>query len=168
MSGTENPPHGEMPAGEHDPGVPSPVASPEPVPPVPTVESSTSAPPLGDAGSPFASAPFASAPPAVAPTAVATPAVAASDPGGLPPLLAPGSTDPVDGYGWPVPEDARQGGGEVQYYVAPPTAPPQPARPERHSRNPVDRLTRGLPHGLRITIDWVVTIVGAVAEWIHE
>ena len=31
------------------------------------------------------------------------------------------------------------------------------------SHNPVDRLTRNLPHGLRVTIDWVVTIVGAVA-----
>ena len=30
-------------------------------------------------------------------------------------------------------------------------------------RNPVDRLTAGLPHGWRVTIDWVVTIVGAVA-----
>jgi signal peptidase I len=30
-------------------------------------------------------------------------------------------------------------------------------------RNPVDRLTRGLPRGLRVTIDWAVTIVGAVA-----
>ncbi|MBA3364827.1 MAG: signal peptidase I [Actinobacteria bacterium] len=30
-------------------------------------------------------------------------------------------------------------------------------------RNPVDRLTRGLPNGWRVTIDWVVTIVGAVA-----
>ena len=40
-------------------------------------------------------------------------------------------------------------------------APPRP--PHKHSRNPVDRLTRGLPNGLRITIDWVVTIVGAVA-----
>ena len=33
----------------------------------------------------------------------------------------------------------------------------------RHSRNPVDRLTRGLPNPLRVTIDWIVTIVGAVA-----
>ena len=41
-----------------------------------------------------------------------------------------------------------------------PVAAPQP---ERHSRNPVDRLTRGLPHGWRVTIDWVVTIVGAIA-----
>jgi signal peptidase I len=29
-------------------------------------------------------------------------------------------------------------------------------------RNPVDRLTEGLPHGWRVTIDWVVTIVGAI------
>ena len=41
-----------------------------------------------------------------------------------------------------------------------PVAAPQP---ERHSRNPVDRLTRGLPHGWRVTIDWVVTIAGAIA-----
>jgi signal peptidase I len=35
--------------------------------------------------------------------------------------------------------------------------------PRKRSRNPVDRLTQGLPHGLRITIDWVVTIAGAIA-----
>ena len=29
--------------------------------------------------------------------------------------------------------------------------------------NPVERLTAGLPHGSRVAIDWVVTIVGAVA-----
>jgi len=49
---------------------------------------------------------------------------------------------------------------------APVGAPsPEPEREERHhhSRNPVDRLTRRLPHGWRVTIDWVVTIVGAIA-----
>jgi signal peptidase I len=30
-------------------------------------------------------------------------------------------------------------------------------------RNPVDRLTAGLPHPWRVAIDWAVTIVGAVA-----
>jgi signal peptidase I len=30
-------------------------------------------------------------------------------------------------------------------------------------RNPVDRLTGGLPHGLRVAIDWIVTIAGAIA-----
>jgi signal peptidase I len=29
-------------------------------------------------------------------------------------------------------------------------------------RNPVDRLTEGLPHAWRVTIDWLVTIVGAI------
>jgi signal peptidase I len=30
-------------------------------------------------------------------------------------------------------------------------------------RNPVDRLTTGLPHSLRVAIDWVVTLAGAIA-----
>jgi signal peptidase I len=35
---------------------------------------------------------------------------------------------------------------------------------DRHrSRNPVDRMTEGLPHGLRVAIDWAVTIAGAIA-----
>jgi signal peptidase I len=42
--------------------------------------------------------------------------------------------------------------------VVTPSEPP----PHLHSRNPVDRLTRGLPHGWRVTIDWVVTIAGAI------
>ena len=39
-------------------------------------------------------------------------------------------------------------------------------------RNPIDRLTEGLPHGWRVTIDWLVTIVGAILivlaikEWV--
>lgn len=41
-------------------------------------------------------------------------------------------------------------------------APEQPS-PQRHSRNPVDRLTRGLPDPVRVVVDWAVTIVGAVA-----
>jgi signal peptidase I len=30
-------------------------------------------------------------------------------------------------------------------------------------RNPIDRLTYGLPRGYRLTIDWLVTILGAIA-----
>ena len=30
-------------------------------------------------------------------------------------------------------------------------------------RNPIDRLTEGLPRGWRVTIDWLVTIAGAIA-----
>ena len=29
-------------------------------------------------------------------------------------------------------------------------------------RNPVEKLTAGLPHSMRLTIDWLVTIVGAI------
>lgn len=29
-------------------------------------------------------------------------------------------------------------------------------------RNPVDRLTQGLPHGARVAVDWIVTLVGAI------
>jgi signal peptidase I len=45
----------------------------------------------------------------------------------------------------------------------PATQEPEPEPPRRRSRNPVDRLTQGLPHGLRVTVDWIVTIVGAIA-----
>ncbi len=29
-------------------------------------------------------------------------------------------------------------------------------------RNPIDRLTAGLPRGWRVTLDWLFTIVGAI------
>ena len=35
--------------------------------------------------------------------------------------------------------------------------------PKKKSRNPIDRLLPNLPHGWRVAIDWIVTIVGAVA-----
>jgi signal peptidase I len=38
-----------------------------------------------------------------------------------------------------------------------------PAEEKQRSRNPIDRLFPNLPHGWRVAIDWVVTIVGAVA-----
>ncbi len=44
----------------------------------------------------------------------------------------------------------------------PPVLEPAPERPRRHSRNPLDRLTAGLPRPWRIAIDWIVTIVGAI------
>jgi signal peptidase I len=40
---------------------------------------------------------------------------------------------------------------------------PEPTRPLRNSRNPVDKLTRRLPDPIRVVVDWIVTIVGAVA-----
>ncbi|MFL5981460.1 MAG: J domain-containing protein, partial [Gaiellaceae bacterium] len=38
----------------------------------------------------------------------------------------------------------------------------EPDDAHEQSRNPIDRLFPNLPHGLRVAIDWVVTIVGAV------
>jgi signal peptidase I len=38
-----------------------------------------------------------------------------------------------------------------------------PGAEKGKSRNPIDRLFPNLPHGWRVALDWVVTIVGAVA-----
>jgi len=56
--------------------------------------------------------------------------------------------------------------GDAETATAPPREPvqlPAPSEPHRRSRNPVDRLTQGLPRGMRITVDWIVTIAGAIA-----
>ena len=71
-------------------------------------------------------------------------------------LAAP--TEPPAQSGWPttpaeiplVADDGRPAAGHAE-------------RQRRHSRNPVDRLTRGLPDPIRVVVDWIVTIVGAVA-----
>jgi signal peptidase I len=55
------------------------------------------------------------------------------------------------------------------YDVSNGISPPPPATDEphpveyRHTLNPVTRMTRNLPRGWRITIDWIVTIAGAIA-----
>jgi signal peptidase I len=63
----------------------------------------------------------------------------------------------------PKPEPERVPMALPESFPEPFVTPTEPAPPQRHSRNPVDRLTRGLPHGWRVTIDWVVTIAGAIA-----
>ncbi len=55
--------------------------------------------------------------------------------------------------------------GEPLHPGIPPAPLPEPvpaAEPRRHSRNPLDRLTAGLPRPWRIAIDWIVTIAGAI------
>jgi signal peptidase I len=37
-----------------------------------------------------------------------------------------------------------------------------PSTPVGRSHNPLERITEGLPHGLRVLVDWIVTIAGAV------
>jgi len=62
--------------------------------------------------------------------------------------------------------------------VTPPAQPDVLQTPDRererrrHSRNPLDRMTAGLPRPWRIAIDWIVTIAGAILivlaikEWV--
>lgn len=79
---------------------------------------------------------------------------------------APAGGDPLEshaGTDWPTTpaEIPLVDHGPDGHVAAPDDAPPP--RPHRHSRNPVDRLTRRLPDPLRVIVDWLVTIVGAVA-----
>jgi len=68
--------------------------------------------------------------------------------------------------------------GEPTYAPSPvelpegPTPAQRDAERRRRSRNPLDRLTAGLPRPWRIAIDWIVTIAGAILivlaikEWV--
>jgi signal peptidase I len=59
--------------------------------------------------------------------------------------------------------DSGVDGEPVHSAIAPlPEPGPPAAEPRRHSRNPLDRLTAGLPRPWRIAIDWIVTIAGAI------
>jgi signal peptidase I len=65
-------------------------------------------------------------------------------------------------------DDQRSSSGDYRTEYPPPSYPPliKPSEHEKakkHSRNPIDRLTAGLPRPWRIAIDWIVTIVGAIA-----
>jgi signal peptidase I len=73
------------------------------------------------------------------------------------PLPEPDGDHPEPG--WPTTP------AEIPLEAEPEEARPAPEarRVHRHSRNPVDRLTRGLPDPIRVVVDWIVTIVGAVA-----
>jgi signal peptidase I len=65
-------------------------------------------------------------------------------------------------YGWNSPPPAFH----EPHTVDEPVPVEEEAPPEddhHHTWNPVTRATRGLPRGWRIAIDWVVTIIGAVA-----
>jgi len=60
----------------------------------------------------------------------------------------------------------RPQGGDYRSEYEPPRYPPllQPTqRQQRRPRNPLDRLTAGLPRPWRVAVDWIVTIAGAVA-----
>jgi signal peptidase I len=62
------------------------------------------------------------------------------------------------------PEPADELPFEQPQFGQSPLDEPEPVEPDHHhSYNPITRATRGLPRGWRIAIDWVVTIVGAIA-----
>ena len=58
----------------------------------------------------------------------------------------------------PPPEEPQPGPGAG---VEPGQEPPPVEEP--HTYNPITRATRGLPRGWRVAIDWILTIVGAIA-----
>ena len=61
-------------------------------------------------------------------------------------------------FGWPAPESLREPP------PAPPFSwPPSSDRGEEEFHHPLDRVTGRLPKRARIAVDWIVTIVGAVA-----
>jgi signal peptidase I len=74
--------------------------------------------------------------------------------------VAPGA----DGAAPAEPSGGPEAGFASYYRGYPPQAPEEPPpAPERpHSRNPLDHLTHGMSRGWRLTIDWLVTIVGAI------
>jgi signal peptidase I len=104
-------------------------------------------------------------PPGTEPDADGTPTAPTERPTGVFDTDDPGPSDGA-GSGWPttpaeiplVDQAPIDQGGNRWSEVTPPPPPRH-----RHSRNPVDRLTRRLPDPLRVTVDWLVTIVGAVA-----
>jgi signal peptidase I len=44
-----------------------------------------------------------------------------------------------------------------------PSSPPAPREPQDDYHHPLDRVTGRLPRRIRIAVDWIVTIVGAIA-----
>jgi signal peptidase I len=56
-----------------------------------------------------------------------------------------------DPFSWPGPR-----------YEAEPEPPPPSAPPPQRHRDPLARLFPGLPHSVRVTLDWILTIVGAI------
>jgi signal peptidase I len=67
--------------------------------------------------------------------------------------------EPTDGRPWPSPAYPVERSGET----ATAEAQPKEAEAEHEFHHPLDRVTKGLPRPVRIAVDWIVTIVGAIA-----
>jgi len=74
-------------------------------------------------------------------------------------------TDAAPRLGWPG-EPESEPPREASPPPAPPFSwpmPPEPAAAEPSHRHPLDRVTGRLPPTVRVVVDWIVTIVGAIA-----
>jgi signal peptidase I len=81
---------------------------------------------------------------------------------GARPEVAPERVGDGEPTGWPttpaeIPVSGAASDGKRELRADTPT------RSTHRSRNPIDRLTRGLPDPVRVVVDWVLTIVAAVA-----
>jgi signal peptidase I len=74
------------------------------------------------------------------------------------PTPGPTSTEPEYGH----PSQEWEPTDNRAYGYTQPDAEPD-LRDASQSRDPLARLFPGLPHGVRVTLDWILTIVGAVA-----
>jgi signal peptidase I len=84
-------------------------------------------------------------------------------PAGWTPPRSMRPADSAEDHGWPASNEPALSTLDSAPATPVLDTPASQDRVHTHSRNPVDRFTRGLPNGLRVTIDWIVTIVGAVA-----
>jgi signal peptidase I len=98
-------------------------------------------------------------------------------PGGWPDESEPGSEDPG---GWPAPGTTWQEPGYREYQDYGYSRREEPPRAEAaadpyagpRSRDPLARMFPGLPRSVRVTLDWILTIAGAILivlalkEWV--
>jgi signal peptidase I len=68
---------------------------------------------------------------------------------------------PAPPFSWPAPRSLEPPPPEPPFSW--PLPPPADQRPAHEFHHPLDRVTGRLPRRLRIAVDWVVTIVGAIA-----
>jgi signal peptidase I len=87
-------------------------------------------------------------------------------PVGVPPRPEDGRVPDSDD-GWPRPPSSVTGEPPPPAppfsWPIPPAGAPAPEPPQHEFHHPLDRVTGRLPRKLRIAVDWIVTIVGAVA-----
>ncbi len=80
----------------------------------------------------------------------------------IPPVEADGEGEPELEDAWRMPR-AYESPPPPAPPFSWPSSPPAPKEPQDDYHHPLDRVTGRLPRRLRIAVDWIVTIVGAIA-----